>query len=235
LIVTNGAEESLQRVLDKGCWTPVERFNGDQTSYRCEGDDADGSLVLLGGQGEIGRVMWALTGDHNRANACAALLAARHVGVAFDKGLDALSRFQNVKRRMEVRGVVNGVTVYDDFAHHPTAIALTLEGLRRKVGTNTRILAVLEPRSNTMKLGTLKDQLAASLKDADAVFCYSKNLGWDAAGALGSLGSKVLVEDRFDCLLSAIVKAAKAGDQILVMSNGGFNGIHGKLLSELAK
>lgn len=234
LIVSNATEDSLQRVLKRGCWTPIEPFN-DTTGYRCTGDDADGSLVLYGTQGEIGRTQWALTGDHNRANACAALLAARHVGVPFDKGLEALSRFQNVKRRMEVRGVVNGITVYDDFAHHPTAIATTLGGLRRKVGPDARILAVLEPRSNTMKLGTLKDQLADSLHGADAVFCYSKDLGWDAASALASLGDIACVEDHFDKLLSAICAAAQPGDHILVMSNGGFNGIHDKLLAALAE
>lgn len=234
LIVSNGAEESLARVLAKGCWTPVELFNTTD-GYVCRGDDASGSLVLHKGEQEIGQVSWALTGDHNRANACAALLAARHVGVAFDKGLEALGRFQNVKRRMEIRGEVNGITVYDDFAHHPTAIATTLGGLRRKVGTNTRILAVLEPRSNTMKLGTLKDQLAASLADADLVFCYSKDLGWDAAGALAALGNNAQVQDDFQLLMDQIVSTAQPGDQILVMSNGGFNGIHGKLLAALAK
>ncbi|MBL8440097.1 MAG: UDP-N-acetylmuramate:L-alanyl-gamma-D-glutamyl-meso-diaminopimelate ligase, partial [Betaproteobacteria bacterium] len=144
LVVANGAEESLKRVLARGCWTPVEWFN-DPAGYRTGGDDASGSLILSGSGGEIGSTAWELTGDHNRANACAALLAARHVGVPLDKGLAALSRFENVKRRMEVRGAVRGVTVYDDFAHHPTAIATTVAGLRRKVGTE-RILAVLEPR-----------------------------------------------------------------------------------------
>lgn len=234
LIVSNGAEASLGRVLSRGCWTPVETFNAPN-GYHCTGDDADGSLVLQGEQGEIGRTMWALTGEHNRANACAALLAARHVGVAFDKGLDALSRFQNVKRRMEVRGVANGITVYDDFAHHPTAIETTLGGLRRKVGEQAHILAVLEPRSNTMKLGTLKDQLASSLKDANMVFCYSKDLGWDAAAALVPLGARAKTEDSFDQLLSTIAAEAKPGDHVLVMSNGGFNGIHEKLLKALAK
>src|SRR6185369_10388482 len=154
LIVSNAGEASLERVLQRGCWTPVERFS-DPAGYRVTGDDASGELVLHGAQGEIGRTNWALSGEHNRANACAALLAARHVGVPLDKGLEALARFVNVKRRMEVRGEVRGVTVYDDFAHHPTAIATTVAGLRRKVGA-ARILAVLEPRSNTMKLGTMK-------------------------------------------------------------------------------
>jgi len=191
-------------------------------------------LILHGAQGEIGRTTWALTGDHNRANACAALLAARHVGVPFDKGLEALSRFVNVKRRMEIRGIVRDITVYDDFAHHPTAIATTIAGLRRKVG-DARILAVLEPRSNTMKLGTMKSQLPASLTEADAVYCYAANLGWDAKEALAPMGDRATVEDNLDQLIARVVADARPGDQILVMSNGGFGGIHGKLLAALAE
>ncbi len=233
LVVSNAAEASLERVLQRGCWTPVERFN-DVTGYRTTGDDASGELILSGPQGEIGRTTWALTGDHNRANACAALLAAHHVGVPFDKGLEALSRFVNVKRRMEVRGEVRGVTVYDDFAHHPTAIATTVAGLRRKIG-DARILAVLEPRSNTMKLGTMKSQLPDSLRETDLAFCYAANLGWDAQEALAPMGSKATVEDDLDRLVQCIVDEARAGDHILVMSNGGFGGIHGKLLAALAR
>ena len=232
LVVANGAEESLKRVLARGCWTPVEWFN-DPAGYRTGGDDASGSLILSGSGGEIGSTAWELTGDHNRANACAALLAARHVGVPLDKGLAALSRFENVKRRMEVRGAVRGVTVYDDFAHHPTAIATTVAGLRRKVGTE-RILAVLEPRSNTMKLGVMKSALPGSLIEADAVFCYGANLGWDAAEALAPLGAKAVVEDDLDKLVGRIVAEARSGDHVLVMSNGGFGGIHGKILERLA-
>lgn len=233
LIVSNGAEASLDRVLKRGCWTPIERFNADE-GYRTLGDDASGELILLGPTGEVGRTTWALTGDHNRANACAALLAARHVGVPLDKGLEALSRFINVKRRMEVRGEVRGVTVYDDFAHHPTAIATTVAGLRRKVGS-ARILAVLEPRSNTMKLGTMKSQLPESLREADAAFCYAANLGWDAREALAPMGDRACIEDDLERLVSRIVNAAQPGDQILVMSNGGFGGIHGKILDALAR
>ncbi len=232
LIVANAGEASLERVLQRGCWTPVERFN-DPGGFRTSGDDASGELVLHGPEGEIGRTRWALTGDHNRANACAALLAARHVGVPFDKGLEALSRFINVKRRMEVRGEVGGVTVYDDFAHHPTAIATTIAGLRRKIGA-ARILAVLEPRSNTMKLGTMKSQLPDSLREADLAFCYAGNLGWDAREALSPMGERATVEDDLEQLVSRIVEAAQPGDHILVMSNGGFGGIHGKLLATLA-
>jgi UDP-N-acetylmuramate: L-alanyl-gamma-D-glutamyl-meso-diaminopimelate ligase len=233
LLVSNAGEASLDRVLARGCWTPVEKFN-DPAGWCMQGDDAEGSLRLLRDKEVIGSTRWALTGEHNRANALAALLAARHVGVPFDKGLEALSRFENVKRRMELRGTVNGISVYDDFAHHPTAIATTVAGLRRKVGDG-RILAVLEPRSNTMKLGVMKAQLPASLSETNLVFCYAANLGWDAAEALDSLGEKAVVEDDLARLVTRIVASAQAGDQILVMSNGGFGGIHDKLLAALAR
>ena len=233
LIVSNATEASLERVLQRGCWTPVERFN-DPAGYRVTGDDARGELILHGPEGRIGRTAWQLSGEHNRANACAALLAARHVGVPPAQGLDALSRFENVKRRMEVRGEVRGVTVYDDFAHHPTAIATTVAGLRRKVG-GARILAVLEPRSNTMKLGTMKAQLPDSLREVDAAFCYAGNLGWDAREALAPMGERAVVEEDLGRLVDQVVIAARPGDHILVMSNGGFGGIHGKLLAALAE
>jgi UDP-N-acetylmuramate: L-alanyl-gamma-D-glutamyl-meso-diaminopimelate ligase len=232
LVVSNGAEASLGRVLARGSWTPVEYFNTAE-AWRIEGNDADGSLRLLNGCEKIAESSWGLNGAHNRANAIAALLAARHVGVPLDKGLDALSRFANVKRRMEVRGVANGVTVYDDFAHHPTAIATTVAGLRRKIGA-ARILAVLEPRSNTMKLGVMKDQLPSSLAEADAVFCYGANLGWDAAAALAPMGAKACVEDDLGQLVERVVQFARPGDHVLVMSNGGFGGVHDKLLKALA-
>lgn len=233
LIVANRKEDSLQRVIARGCWTPMAWFNSDD-SYRMTGDDASGELILYGGDGEIGRTHWNLSGDHNRANACAALLAAQHVGVPLGLGLEALSRFENVKRRLEVRGSSKGITVYDDFAHHPTAIETTLAGLRRRIGTG-RILAVLEPRSNTMKLGVMKTRLPESLAVANQVFCYAHNLGWDAVSALAPLGEKAIVEEDFDRLLAAIASSAKTGDHILVMSNGGFNGIHSKLLEALSR
>ena len=231
LIVSNAAEPALNRVLERGCWTPVAGF-GAGSGFTVDGDDATGRMTVSEGDAVIGEVTWALTGDHNRMNALAAMLAARHVGVPLDKGLDALSRFENVKRRMEVRGVERGVTVYDDFAHHPTAIATTVAGLRRKVG-EARILAVIEPRSNTMKLGVMKEQLPGSLADCDQVYCYGANLGWDAAQALRPMGSRAQVHEDFDALLKAIVGNAQAGDHILVMSNGGFQGIHSKLLEAL--
>ena len=228
LVVSNGREESLQRVIKRGCWTPVEKFGSDD-GWNIDANDR----VSLNGKVQ-GALKWDLMGEHNRMNALAALAAARHAGVPVAQGLAALNGFKNVKRRMEVRGTVNGITVYDDFAHHPTAIDTTVAGLRHKVGT-ARILAVLEPRSNTMKLGVMKNALPGSLKDADLVFCYGANLGWDAAASLAPLGDKAVVKDDLDLLIEAIAGAAKSGDQILVMSNGGFGGIHEKLLRRLAQ
>ena len=232
LIVSNGKELSLQRVINKGCWTPVETF-GDMTHWQSSNVSGDGSFDVLY-QGKVqGRISWELLGEHNRMNALASIAAARHVGVPVTQSISALSTFKNVKRRMEIRGVVNNITVYDDFAHHPTAIETTVAGLRAKVGTS-RILAVLEPRSNTMKLGVMKDALPLSLKDADLVFCYGANLGWDAAQALQPIASKAQTYDSIDNLVAAIAKIAKAGDHILVMSNGGFGGIHQKIIDGLA-
>ena len=226
LLVSNGREDSLTRVLKRGCWTPVEHFGiADGWSMDHE------NHVTLHGKLQ-GSLQWDLMGEHNRLNALAALAAARHAGVPVAQGLAAMAEFKNVKRRMEVRGTVNGITLYDDFAHHPTAIATTVEGLRYKAG-GARIIAVLEPRSNTMKLGVMKDALPASLKGADAVFCYSANLGWDARSALAPLANKAVVTDNMDALIAGVVAAAQPGDQILVMSNGGFGGIHEKLLQKL--
>ncbi len=227
LIVSNGREASLQRVIQRGCWTPVELF-GHAEGWNIDDDNR----ISLRGETQ-GTLQWDLIGEHNRMNALAALAAARHVGVPIKHGLAALTEFKNVKRRMEVRGTINGITVYDDFAHHPTAIATTVEGLRRKVGS-ARILAVLEPRSNTMKLGVMKNALPASLKDADAVFCYSANLGWDARESLAPLGDKAIVKDDLNELVAAIAAVAQSGDHVLVMSNGSFGGIHEKLLQRLA-
>ncbi|MCX7896822.1 MAG: UDP-N-acetylmuramate:L-alanyl-gamma-D-glutamyl-meso-diaminopimelate ligase [Rhodocyclaceae bacterium] len=233
LILANAGEPALARVLARGCWTPVLRFN-DPEGWHAYHDDACGTLTILSGKAVVGKTQWALLGQHNANNALAALLAARHAGVPLETGLAALSRFQHVKRRLEVRGVVAGVTVYDDFAHHPTAIAETIAALRGKVGT-ARILAVLEPRSNTMKLGALKDRLAPSLTDADQVFCYAANLGWDAEAALAPLGEKAFVSADFEKLVAHIAASARRGDHVLVMSNGAFGGIHDKLLVALGE
>jgi UDP-N-acetylmuramate: L-alanyl-gamma-D-glutamyl-meso-diaminopimelate ligase len=184
----------------------------------------------------VAEVSWPLMGEHNVMNALAAIAAAGHVGVPPARAAQALSAFRGVKRRMEIRGVVDGITVYDDFAHHPTAIATTLAGLRGKTSQlshPTRIFAVLEPRSNTMKSGVFKDALAKSLADADHVFCYGAGLGWDPAAALAPLGAKAEVHHDLAQLVDAVVRSAKAGDHVLVMSNGGFGGIHDKLLHQL--
>ena len=180
---------------------------------------------------------WALSGVHNQLNALAAIASAQHVGVSPETAAAALSRFENVKRRMEVRGCVKrpdgDITIYDDFAHHPTAIRTTVDGLRRKVGPDQRILAVFEPRSNTMKLGTMKAQLPWSLEAADLAFCHSGGLGWDAHAALAGMGDKARVADTIDSLIAQVMSVAQGGDHILCMSNGGFGGVHLKLLQAL--
>jgi len=231
LILANAREDSLKRVLARGCWTPVEHLSGAAGWEASEQTPAGAYDVFLRGEKQ-GSVEWRLLGEHNRHNALAAIGAARHAGVPVAVGMAALGQFENVKRRMEVRGVANGITVYDDFAHHPTAIDTTVAGLRHKVGS-ARILAVLEPRSNTMKLGTLKDGLPDSLAAADLVFCYGANLGWDARATLAPLGNKAVVHDDLQALIEAIATTARPGDHVLVMSNGAFGGIHEKLLARL--
>lgn len=231
LVVSNGKEASLQRVIDKGCWTPVEKFGSD-TDWQAVNSQGDGRFDVMFAGKLQGHVAWDLLGEHNRMNALASIAAARHVGVSVEVAIAALAQFKNVKRRMEIRGVVNGVTVYDDFAHHPTAITTTVAGLRSKVG-KARILAVLEPRSNTMKLGVMKNALPASLESADLVFCYGANLGWDATEALAPIQHKATVYDDLDRMVAAIVGVAKSGDYVLAMSNGGFGGVHQKILDAL--
>ncbi len=230
LIIANGADAALARVLARGCHTPVERF-GVTDGWAATAIGPDAFDVLWRGVNQ-GRVQWALQGVHNQANALSAIAAARHSGVRPAQAISALRSFEGIKRRMEVRGVAGGVTVYDDFAHHPTAIAATLDGLRAKVNSS-RILAVLEPRSNTMKAGVMKDRLAASLAGADRVYCFSAGLQWDAAAVLAPLGAKAEAHADFDRLLAAVAGAAQPGDHIVIMSNGGFNGIHEKLLARL--
>ncbi|NOT65767.1 MAG: UDP-N-acetylmuramate:L-alanyl-gamma-D-glutamyl-meso-diaminopimelate ligase [Methylotenera sp.] len=231
LVVANGVEASLQRVIDKGCWTPVEKFGTDD-NWQAVNAQGDGSFDVMFAGKPQGRVLWDLLGEHNRMNALASIAAARHVGVSVAVAIAALGEFKNVKRRMEIRGVVNNITVYDDFAHHPTAITTTVAGLRSKIG-KARILAVLEPRSNTMKLGVMKSALPASLVEADLVFCFGANLGWDATEALAPIQHKAKVFDDLDAMVAAIVAVAKAGDYVLAMSNGGFGGVHQKILDAL--
>ncbi len=234
LLVVNGLDNNLASVLERGCWTKVESF-GTPGGWQTGLADAAGTLSITQAGDPVGAINnWSLLGEHNRQNALAALLAVRYAGVSVTRGLEALGRFSGVRRRMEVRGSIKGVTVYDDFAHHPTAIQTTLSGLRNKVGIATRILAVIEPRSNTMKLGVWVDSLSDSLRGADRIFCYSAQLGWDVAAALKPLGERVITDDNLDRLVEAIVTEARPGDQILVMSNGGFGGIHDKILKRLS-
>ncbi len=237
LIIRPRPDEALDRVLERGCWSPVEAFGlGGLWQHAPHNDDPCHFDVVLDGS-SLGAITWDISGEHNRMNALAALAAARHAGVAPRDGMQALSRFQGVKRRLELRGTVNQVKVYDDFAHHPTAIATTLEGLRRQVG-DARILAVIEPRSNTMKLGTMAARLPQALEQADRVFCFGATsgkhaLGWNPAEVLAPMGSRASSYDDLDALVEAIAAQARAGDSILVMSNGGFGGIHQKLLNRL--
>jgi len=231
-IVMNGKDESLERVLAQGCWTPVERF-GVEGGWQAGPPDA-GNGFEVRWRGEVtGRVRWSEAGEHSRLNALAAIAAARHAGVEPATAIDALAGYRGVRRRLELRGTARGVAVYDDFAHHPTAIRMTVEGLRARAGAG-RILAVLEPRSNTMKLGVMKERLAASLAGADRTYVYTAELGWDAAAALRPLGERARGFEQLDSLVAAVAAEARPGDQVLVMSNGGFGGVHGKLLAALA-
>jgi UDP-N-acetylmuramate: L-alanyl-gamma-D-glutamyl-meso-diaminopimelate ligase len=233
-LVINARDEALQRVISRGCWSEVQRFGARKEApgaWRARGEPQ--AFDVLRGALKIARVEWPLLGEHNQMNALAAMAAAEHLGVTPEQSAAALASFENVKRRLELRGEAGGVKVYDDFAHHPTAIRTTVNGLRRKVGVD-RILAVFEPRSNTMKLGTMKAQLPWALEEADLAFCHQGNLGWDAREALAPMGPQAQVADTVDALVAAVVKAARPGDHVLCMSNGGFGGVHDKLLAALA-
>jgi UDP-N-acetylmuramate: L-alanyl-gamma-D-glutamyl-meso-diaminopimelate ligase len=231
LLVVNGADAALDRVLAKGAWTPVERF-GSRSGWEAGPPAADGRFeVRFAGQA-LGEVRWSLSGPHNRMNALAAIAAARHVGVPAGQSMQALARFSGVRRRLQLRGRSAGINVYDDFAHHPTAIQTTLAGLRER-NREGRILAVLEPRSNTMKRGLMKDALAESLALADRVFVYTAGLGWDAPAVFARMGERARCLEDLGELISAVALEAKAGDHVLIMSNGGFGGIQAKLLERL--
>jgi UDP-N-acetylmuramate: L-alanyl-gamma-D-glutamyl-meso-diaminopimelate ligase len=234
-LLVNARDEALNRVLARGCWSEVQRFGTkrEEPGGLCARGEPQAFDVLRGSL-KLGRVEWTLLGEHNQMNALAAIGAAEHVGVATDAACAALSTFQNVRRRLELRGEVRGIKVYDDFAHHPTAMRTTVDGLRRKVGHGQRILAVFEPRSNTMKLGTMKAQLPWSVEEADLAFCLQGNYGWSARDALAPMGPNAVVADTVDALVAAIAQAAGPGDHVLCMSNGGFGGIHDKLLAALA-
>jgi UDP-N-acetylmuramate: L-alanyl-gamma-D-glutamyl-meso-diaminopimelate ligase len=238
-LVVNGLEESLDRVLHMGLWSELRSFGSAVSDFTALGE-AHAFDVLHRGK-VVARVEWGLTGTHNQMNALAAMAAAEHVGVAPAQAAQALARFENVRRRMEVCGTVARggatVTVYDDFAHHPTAIRTTLDGLKRRLNLDPkgsgRILAVFEPRSNTMKLGTMKAQLPWSLEAADLAFCHAGGLDWDAAEALRPMGTRAQVAHNLDELVSQVVAAVQPGDHVVCMSNGGFGGVHARLLAAL--
>jgi UDP-N-acetylmuramate: L-alanyl-gamma-D-glutamyl-meso-diaminopimelate ligase len=237
-LIVNGADRNLAEVLQMGCWTPVERYATDRSvtaDWHIDADPASAyaRFTVYRGDRRVGEVQWGLLGRHNAENGLAALAAAHHAGVDEAAGIEALCRFAGVKRRLEVRGVVDGVVVYDDFAHHPTAVTSTLAGVRLKAGAG-RVIAVLEPRSNTMKLGTHKAALAESLRGADRVFVYkSPEVKWDVADAMTPLGSLAVVHDDLARLTAAIVAEAQPGDQLVLMSNGSFGGLHERLLEAL--
>ena len=239
-IVANDLEESLTRVLAQGCWSERRGFGSAVSDFSAQGDPSDFAVLQRGTP--VGRVRWALSGAHNQLNALAAIAAADHVGVPPAEAARHLGSFQNVRRRMELRGrvaVAGGeVTVYDDFAHHPTAIRTTVDGLRRQLDAagqrRERILAVFEPRSNTMKLGAMKAQLPWALEQADLSFCHAGGLDWNAAQALAPLGERASVAASIDELVQQVTAAARPGDHVLCMSNGGFGGVHQKLLQALA-
>ena len=239
-VVVNGLEESLQRVLAQGCWSEVRSFGSTVSDFTAHGEASDFEVQQRGQA--VGRVRWALSGTHNQLNALAAIAAADHVGVAPRQACEALAGFQNVRRRMEVRGTVQrgggAMTVYDDFAHHPTAIRTTVDGLRRQLDaagkSGQRIVAIFEPRSNTMKLGTMKSQLPWSLEHADLAICHTGGLDWNAAEALAPLGARARVAGSIDEVVAQVMAAAQPGDHLLCMSNGGFGGVHARLLAALA-
>ena len=232
-VVSNGLEEALARVLHQGCWSQVRSFGSAVSDFTAQGPH-HAFAVLHAGQ-VVGQVQWGLSGEHNQLNALAAIAAAEHVGVPPATACAALADFQNVRRRMELRGTVAGIALYDDFAHHPTAIRTTLDGLRQQIGQQKRILAVFEPRSNTMKLGTMKAQLPWALKEADLAFCHTAGLDWDAAQALEPLGAAGRTADNIATLVQQVMAAVQPNDTIVCMSNGGFGGVHTQLLAALAE
>jgi UDP-N-acetylmuramate: L-alanyl-gamma-D-glutamyl-meso-diaminopimelate ligase len=250
-IIWNASDARLEQTLAMGCWTPCEGFARSEAGapdalwtgrptggldVRPTGglDDFSQFEVLEGGQPR-GIVRWQLIGAHNMENALAAIAAARHAGVTVEHAIQALGSFKGIARRMQLRGEVNGVRVYDDFAHHPTAIATTVDGLRRRVGS-ARIIAVLEPRSNTMKMGVHQNTLGPSLLGADEVWLFTPpDLGWDATPIVASLGKRGHASRDIGALAIELAKTAQAGDHVLIMSNGGFGGLHGKLLAELER
>ncbi len=235
-IVWNAADGRLRETLRMGCWTPLEGFAREARAdalWTGRGAADFSSFDVFEGERLRGAVQWSLIGAHNMENALAAIAAARHAGVDVPSSIEALARFTGIARRMQLRGEVRGVRVYDDFAHHPTAITSTIDGLRKRVG-GARLIAVLEPRSHTMRMGVHEQTLAPSLAGADEVWLYAPaDLGWDISSVAGALGARGHVSRDVDALAGELAAAAHPGDHVLVMSNGGFGGLHGKLLTAL--
>jgi UDP-N-acetylmuramate: L-alanyl-gamma-D-glutamyl-meso-diaminopimelate ligase len=240
-LVVNARDEALRRVLAQGCWSEVVRFGTrkeEPGAWRARGEPH--AFDVLRGSLKLGRVDWSLVGEHNQLNALAALVAADHLGVPVESAARSLARFRNVRRRLELRGEVRGVRVYDDFAHHPSAMRTTVDGLKRQLEAGfessgpTRVIAIFEPRSNTMKLGSMKAQLPWALEEADLSFCLAAGLGWDPRAALAPLGARAEVLDSVERLVERVAAVARPGDHLLCMSNGSFGGVHGRLLEALA-
>lgn len=240
LIISNADEDNLEEVLDMGCWTTVEKFFGSDAcqaqpsgwSVRLKDDEGKSFDVLFNGE-MLGRVNWSMIGAHNRSNALAAIAAARHAGVPVDVASEALSLFKGVKRRQEIIAEINGITFYDDFAHHPTAIEETLQGLRQRVG-DARIIAVLEPRSNTMRMGVHKDKIAGSLQQADQVLLFQPaEINWGLGTVVEQLGNKADLFTSTDAIINTLSTTMMPGDHVIIMSNGGFEGLHKRLIAEM--
>ncbi len=234
LVISHQDDLYLEQTIKKGCWTPIEYFSGKKTKqWQAKPVTADGQeFDVFFNSEKVASAKWSMLGEHNMLNALAAIAAARHAGIPAELSVESLSGFKGIKRRMEIRGVINDITVYDDFAHHPTAIKLTLDGLRKNVGSK-RIVAILEPRSNTMKMGVHKNSLAASLAEADDVYCYqADNLGWDMSAVLKNADT-IQVFSSTQAIIDKIMLDIKPGDHIVIMSNGGFEGIHQRILDAL--
>lgn len=233
-VISDASDPNLEAVLEMGCWSELEKSSTDKSGWWTEMLKPDASEFKVGFQEkEFGVVNWDLIGQHNMQNALMAIAAARHVGVAPEHAIAGLAEFINTKRRLEIRGVVNDITVYDDFAHHPTAIASTLDGLRNKVN-DKRIIAVLEPRSNTMKMGIHKNQLADSLQKADEIIIFqSPDVDWDVQQAMSNLSDKTKIMQQVQGVIDYLLKISKPEDHIVIMSNGGFENIHSRLLEAL--
>lgn len=232
LLVVNGQDENLSNLLTMGCWTPVERFGSERGWQALARNPEASRFQVVFNEQDQGEVTWDLLGGHNMANALCAIAAARHAGVQVKTALAALGKFRNVKRRLEVRGTIRGITVYDDFAHHPTAITATLEALRARIG-NARILAVLELRSNTMRLGVHRDTLAGALVHADRVLLLKPDdLNWNLERVTNALNGRGQAYSTVEEIIETLIREARPNDHILIMSNGGFGNIHARLLEQ---